>query len=151
MKIGIIGAGNIGGTLVRKLSAAGHTVLVASSRGPDALREFANEAGATAVPVVEAAKNMEVVIVSIPQKSIPLLPKDLFAGVPDDVVVIDTGNYYPGLRDEPIEEIEHGMPESVWVVSKQLGRPVVKVFNSILAYSLANEGRPAAAWRERTA
>src|SRR5438093_679180 len=108
---GIIGAGHIGGTLARKLSAAGHIVLLASARGPDALREFANEAGATAVPVVEAVKNVDVVIVSIPQKSIPLLPKDLFAGVPDDVVVIDTGNYYPGLRDEPIQEIEHGMPE----------------------------------------
>jgi hypothetical protein len=144
MKIGIIGAGNIGGTLARKLSAAGHAVLVASSRGPDALREFANEAGATAVPVVEAVKNVEVVVVSIPQKNIPLLPEDLFAGVPKDVVIVDTGNYYPGGRGEPIEEIEHGMPESVWV-SKQLGRPVVKAFNSILANSLANEGRPAGA------
>src|SRR3954470_17703455 len=144
MNIGIIGAGNIGGTLARKLSVAGHAVLLASARGPDALREFANEAGATAVPVVEAAKNVEVVVISIPQKNIPLLPKELFAGVHDEVVVVDTGNYYPGLRDGPIEEIEHGMPESVWV-SKQLGRPVVKAFNSIPAYSLANEGRPAGA------
>lgn len=34
MKIGIIGAGNIGGTLTRRLTALGHTVLVANSRGP---------------------------------------------------------------------------------------------------------------------
>jgi predicted dinucleotide-binding enzyme len=144
MKIGIIGAGHIGGTLARKFSVAGHTVLLASARGPDALRVFANEVGATAVPVTDAAKNVDVVIVSIPEKNIPLLPKDLFAGVPEDVVVVDTGNYYPGVRDEPIEEIENGMLESVWV-SKQLGRPVVKAFNNILADSLANNGRPAGA------
>jgi hypothetical protein len=105
---------------------------------------LADEAGATAVLVADTVKNVDVVIVSIPEKNIPLLPKDLFAGVPEDVVVVDTGNYYPGVRDEPIEEIENGMPESAWV-SQQLGRPVVKAFNSILADSLANNGRPTGA------
>ena len=142
MEIGIIGAGHIGGTLARKLSAARHTILLASARGPDALKELASEVGATAVPVAEAVKNVDVVVVSIPEKNVPLLPKNLFVGVADDVVIVDTGNYYPGLRDELMEEIEHGMPESVWV-SKQLGRPVVKAFNSIMAYSLANHGQPA--------
>jgi len=54
---------------------------------------------------------------------------------------IDTGNYHPGLRDPQIPEIDAGMPHSVWV-SKQLGRPVIKAFNNILAHSLAGLGRP---------
>lgn len=68
------------------------------------------------------------------------LPKDLFDTVPQHVPVIDTGNYYPGLRDPQIPEIDAGMAHSVWV-SKQLGRPVIKAFNNILAYSLAELGR----------
>ncbi|MFL6761964.1 MAG: NADPH-dependent F420 reductase, partial [Sphingomicrobium sp.] len=67
--------------------------------------------------------------------------KDLFRGLPERVPVIDTGNYYPGMRDPHIPEIDEGMTESVWV-SRQLGRPVIKAFNNILAYSLAELGRP---------
>ena len=37
MEIGIIGTGQIGGTLARKLTALGHNVLIANSRGPASL------------------------------------------------------------------------------------------------------------------
>src|SRR4051812_26049517 len=114
MDIGIIGAGNIGATLARKLSAAGHTVRLANSRGADTIMEIAEEARATAVSVRDAAKNADIVVVSIPEKSIPSLPKDLFAGVADDTIVVDTGNYYPS-RDGRIAEIEGGLAESEWV------------------------------------
>ena len=142
MKIGIIGAGNIGATLARKFSEAGHQVMLANSRGPESIRALATEAGASAVSVADAVKGVEVVVISIPEKAIPHLPKALFAGLPKGVVVVDTGNYYPGMRDEPIAAIESGTPESQWV-SEQLGRPVVKVFNSILAHSLRTKGQPA--------
>jgi 8-hydroxy-5-deazaflavin:NADPH oxidoreductase len=143
MDIGIIGAGNIGATLARKLSAAGHTVRLANSRGPETIRKLAEEAGASAVTVEDAVKNVDVVVVSIPQKSIPRLPRDLFAGVSDDVVVVDTGNYYPS-RDGRIAEIEGGLAESEWV-ARVLGRPVIKAFNNIGADSLATRGLPAGA------
>jgi 8-hydroxy-5-deazaflavin:NADPH oxidoreductase len=142
MKIGIIGAGNIGGTLTRRLTALGHEVLVANSRGPETLRELAKETGAKAVTVKEAARAGEVVIVTIPEGHIPKLPKDLFARVPDNVVVVDTGNYYPRHRDGRIAEIEAGLTESRWV-EKQLSRPVVKAFNNIYARHLMEKGRPA--------
>lgn len=142
MKIGIIGAGHIGGTLARRLTALGHDVAVANSRGPDTLRELVAETGATAVTVSEAARGRDLVIVAIPEKSIPDLPRDLFAGVPDDVVVVDTGNYYPQQRDGRIAPIEEGMTESRWV-SQQLGRPVIKTFNNIYARHLMQSGRPA--------
>lgn len=142
MKIGIIGAGQIGGTLTRRLAALGHEVSVANSRGPGSLAELARESGAKAVSVAEAARAGQVVVVTIPEAKIRDLPKDLFAGVPADVVVVDTGNYYPRERDGRIEEIEMGMTESRWVESR-LGRPVVKAFNNIYAKNLMEHGRPA--------
>lgn len=141
MNIGIIGAGQIGGTLTRRLTALGHKVSVANSREPASLTDLAKETGARAVTVREAARAGDVVIVTIPEKNIPNLPKDLFAGVPNNVLVIDTGNYYPRQRDGRIAEIEAGMTESRWV-ERQLARPVIKAFNNIYAKHLLEFGRP---------
>jgi predicted dinucleotide-binding enzyme len=142
MDIGIIGAGHIGGTLTRRLTAVGHRVFVANSRGPETLIGLAHETGAEPVTIHEAARSGDIVIVTIPEKAIAELPRDLFAGVPDDVIVIDTGNYYPQQRDGRIDAIEAGETESRWV-SQQLGRPVVKTFNNIYADHLLRLGRPA--------
>jgi 8-hydroxy-5-deazaflavin:NADPH oxidoreductase len=141
MKIGIIGAGQIGGTLTRRLSALEHKVFVANSRGPETLSDLAAETGATAVSVPEAVRGVDLVVVTIPMKNIPSLPAGLFADIPDRVVVVDTGNYYPRQRDGRIEAIEAGLPESQWV-AQQLGRPVVKAFNNIYARHLLELGRP---------
>lgn len=150
MRIGIIGAGHIGGTLTRRLTKLGHTVSVANSRGPESLKELAQETGAKPVTVKEAAHAGELVIVTIPMKNIEDLPHDLFKGTFDNVVVVDTCNYYPQQRDGVIHEIEEGMPESRWVaqqlgrsVAQQLGRRVVKAFNNIYAQHLMDLGKPA--------
>lgn len=140
MKIGIIGAGNIGGNLTRRLTALGHDVSVANSRGPETLSDLAAETGAKAVTVAEAAQDAEVVVVTIPQKSVPGLPKDVLAGAAPGAAVIDTGNYYPQ-RDGQLAEIESGLPESRWV-EQQLGHPVIKAFNGIYAANLLTHGRP---------
>jgi predicted dinucleotide-binding enzyme len=141
MKIGIIGAGNIGGALTRRFTELGHEVSVANSRGPQTLSDLASETGATAVTVTEAARGKDVVVVTISQQNVPSLPSDLFAGVGDDVVVVDTGNYYPQQRDGRIDAIEGGMAESRWV-QQQLGRPVIKAFNNIYAQHLHEKGQP---------
>ena len=140
MKIGIIGAGMIGETLARRLAQLGHQIAIANSRGPDTLRDLASEVGATAVTAFDAARSGEVVVITIPERAVPDLPRDLFAGVPADVVVIDTGNYYPS-RDGRIPAIEQGQPESAWV-AEQIGRPVIKAFNNIYFASLLENGRP---------
>jgi predicted dinucleotide-binding enzyme len=141
MKIGIIGAGHIGGTLAHRLTALGHEVSIANSRGPETLGEVARETGARPVTVEQAARAGDVVIVTIPEKSVPRLPAGLFDGVPANVVVVDTGNYYPQQRDGRIDAIESGTTESRWV-SQQLGRPVVKAFNNIYASHLLEHGKP---------
>src|SRR5947207_15892966 len=111
MNIGIIGAGHIGGTLTRRFSALGHKVFIANSRGPETLAALAQETGATPVSVTEAARRGDVVIVTIPERNIPELACNLFAGVPDSVVVVDTGNYYPQ-RDGRLAGIDEGRTES---------------------------------------
>src|SRR5262245_10866555 len=141
MKIGIIGAGQIGGTLTRRLRALGHEVHVANSRDPRTLASLVTETGAVAVEAKEAPRGVDLVIVTIPERNVPTLPKGLFAGVPASVVVVDTGNYYPRQRDGRIVEIESGMPESRWAEQK-LGRPVIKAFNNIYARHLLERGRP---------
>ena len=108
MKIGIIGAGNIGGNLTRRLTALGHDVSVANSRGPETLAALAEETGATAVRVEEAARGAEVVVVTIPVKASRTCRRACSTARPDDVVVIDTGNYYPQQRDGRIAAIEDG-------------------------------------------
>src|SRR5262245_49322671 len=100
MKIGIIGAGQIGGTL-----------FVANSRGPETLSDLVTETGATAVSVPEAVRSVDLVVVTIPEKNIPDLPAGLFADTRSNVVVVDTGNYYPRQRDGRIEAIESGLPD----------------------------------------
>jgi predicted dinucleotide-binding enzyme len=141
MRIGIIGAGQIGGTLARRFTALGHDVSIANSRGPETLAALAKETGAKPVAVQDAARAGEVVIVTIPVKNVARLPANLFEGVPADVVVVDTGNYYPQQRDGRIDAIENGAAESRWV-SDRLGRPVVKAFNNIYARHLLERGKP---------
>lgn len=140
MKIGIVGAGQIGGTLTRRLRELGHEVRVANSRDPRTLADLADETGATAVWAADAAEDADLVIISIPQRSVLDLAPDLLKGRKPGAAVIETNNYYP-LRDGFIEEIESGTPESVWV-AEHVGAPVQKVFNGIFWQHLLNRGRP---------
>jgi 8-hydroxy-5-deazaflavin:NADPH oxidoreductase len=140
VKIGIIGAGQIGGTLTRRFRSLGHEVKVANSRDPETLADLASETGATAVWAERAADGAQLVVITIPQKNVPNLAAGILDGAADGLVVIDTNNYYPQQRDGRIEAIEDGTTESRWV-SQQIGHPVVKVFNGIGARHLLERGQ----------
>jgi len=145
MNIGIIGAGHIGGNLTRRLTTLGHEVSVANSRGPETLAGLAEETGATAVKVEDAARGAEIVVITIPVKAVPNLPSGLLDEAADGVTVIDTGNYYPQQRDGRIAAIEDdGLTESRWT-AQQIGHPVIKAFNGIYAQNLLDLPRPAGA------
>ncbi len=145
MKIGIIGAGNIGGNLTRRLTALGHDVSVANSRGPHTLTALAEETGATPVTVEEAPRGAEIVVITIPLKAVPDLPAGVLDGAADGVAVIDTGNYYPRQRDGRIAAIEDdGLTESRWT-QRQIGHPVVKAFNGTYAQDILERPLPAGA------
>lgn len=140
MDIGIIGTGQIGTTLIRQYTKAGHKVKMTNASRIEKLKALETETGAKAVSLSEVVKDIDVLIVSIPFVEIPGLAKALGQSISESTIVIDTTNYYP-IRDGQIEEIENGMLESVWV-SNHLSRPVVKVYNSILAGALVQSGLP---------
>ncbi len=140
MKIGILGVGHIGKTLALKLSAAGHDVKVANSRGPETIEADVLASGARAGTTAQAVDDVDVVILSIPMNRLAGIAP-LIAKLPPDTVVMDTSNYYPQ-RDGRIDAIEAGQVESVWV-TEQLGRPIAKAWNSIGSDSFAKKGTPA--------
>jgi 8-hydroxy-5-deazaflavin:NADPH oxidoreductase len=137
MRIGIIGSGNIGGTLARRLTALGHDVAIANSRGPQSLEALAGETGATAAEPATAAQDADLVIVAVPMKAVPDLPAEALASRQ----VVDAGNYYPG-RDGTIAPIEAGTPSSRWVADHLPGADVVKAFNTINWRHLLEGGLP---------
>ena len=139
MRVGIIGAGSMGGILARHLLKLGHRVSIANSKGPESLTALAAEIGARPVSVADAANGAEIVILAIPTKAVLDLPRALFADLPGSVVVIDTGNYHPELRDGRIDAIERGTLDSQWV-AQRIARPVIKAFNNIFAKSLLEKG-----------
>jgi hypothetical protein len=141
MRIGVIGAGSMGGILARHLAKLGHHLTIANSRGPESLTALAAEIGATPASVVDAAKAGEILILAIPTKAVADLPRGLFANVPSSVVVIDIGNYHPELRDGHIAAIDRGTLDSQWV-AQQIGHPVIKALNNIFAKSLLEKGVP---------
>lgn len=129
MRIGIIGAGNIGGTAAKLFAEAGHEVAIANSRGPETLTGIVNEIGGNsqAVTAKEAAQFGEIVMVSIPLGKIDELPSSGFEGK----IVIDTNNYYPD-RDGQIEVLDSDETTSSELLAEHLtGARVVKAFNTI--------------------
>lgn len=141
MRIGILGVGNTGATLTRRLSATGHQVTVANSRGPETIPTDVLADGARAVRADEAATDVDALILSVPLARIPEL-HDIVAGLPDGAVLLDSSNYYP-LRDGAIAALDQGQVESEWVSEQLGGRPVVKAWNAILAGSFRTKATTA--------
>lgn len=138
MKIGIIGAGHIGGTLAKLWVAAGHEVLL-SSRHPDELRPLAKQLGpkARVGTPKEAASFGDVVLVSVPYKALPELGRDLQAELAGKIV-LDTCNPYPGRDGDMANDARK---KGTGVADPQFlpGTRLVRAFNAINAGSLAGE------------
>ncbi|OUE08442.1 prephenate dehydrogenase [Clavibacter michiganensis] len=139
--IGIIGAGLIGSQLARLFTSTGHDVVIANSRGPETLADLIAELGdqARAATVQEVAEAGEIVVVTIPLKSIDTVPVAPLAGK----VVIDTDNYYPE-RDGHIAELDDESTTTAEMLQRHLPESkVVKAFNHIYAADLTTDGTPA--------
>ncbi|MGW5225480.1 NADPH-dependent F420 reductase [Nocardia niigatensis] len=146
--LGLIGSGNIGGTLARLAVAAGIDVVLSNSRGPQTLAELVAELGerARAATPAEAAAAGDIVVVTVPLKAYQDVPVDPLVGK----VVIDTNNYYPG-RDGEFPDLDAGVATSSELLQRHLPRSrVVKAFNNILFEHLAVLARPTGA-ADRTA
>ena len=142
MRIGIIGAGHIGGTLAELLARAGHQVTVSNSRGPETLAGLVEQLGdrGRAGTPTEAAGFGEVVVVSIPLGRYRDVPAGPLAGK----IVVDTNNYYPQ-RDGAVAELDGGgTTSSELLAARWPGARVVKAFNTIYWERLRDLGRPGA-------
>lgn len=138
---GIIGSGNIGSAVAARLTALGAHVTMANSRGPESLALHAQKLGIVPGTLEQAAAAPDFVLIAIPEFAVVNLPTALFAATPPDAVVIDAGNYYPGVRDGQIAPIDAGLPDSQWV-ALTIGRGVVKMFNTMHANRIAEGGLP---------
>jgi predicted dinucleotide-binding enzyme len=138
MKIGIIGAGNIGANAAKLFAEAGHEIAIANSRGAETLKDLVAQIGekARAVSIEEAAKFGEIVFVSIPFGKYKTLPADAF----DGKIVIDSNNYYPD-RDGNFAELDENKTTSSEMLAEHLkGARIVKAFNTIWFEHLKTQG-----------
>lgn len=144
MTIGIIGAGNIGATAARTFLAAGHTVALSNSRGPETLHDLIATLGenAHAMTVEDAAAFGDVAMEAIPYGHIDTLPADALSGK----ILISASNYYPG-RDGTIDLNGHTQTERV--AAHLPDTTVVKAFNTIYWEHLRDQGDSSRAVDER--
>jgi predicted dinucleotide-binding enzyme len=138
MKIGIVGAGNIGANAAKLIIKAGHQIAIANSRGAETLIDLVAELGenAQAVSIEEAAKFGEIVFISIPFGKYMTLPADAF----DGKIVVDSNNYYPD-RDGNFAELDDNKTTSSEMLAEHLrGARIVKGFNTIWFEHLRTQG-----------
>ncbi|SEO77432.1 NADPH-dependent F420 reductase [Trujillonella endophytica] len=139
--LGLIGSGNIGGTLARLAVDAGIDVVLSNSRGPETLADLVAELGprARATTPAQAAAAGDLVVVSVPLKAYRQVPVEPLRGK----VVIDTDNYYPQ-RDGRIAELDDESTTVSELLQAHLPESrVVKAFNNISSVHLGLLARPA--------
>ncbi len=147
MKIGIIGAGNIGTTIAILFIKAGHQVAISNSRGPETLKEEIKMLGdnAIALSVNDAAAFGDIVLLATPWRNTEALPDPKLL---EGKIVIDAMNHYKAegglfnLGDSTSsEETAKRLPGSI----------IVKAFNTIWFQHLAESGRKDLPLQERRA
>jgi predicted dinucleotide-binding enzyme len=146
MRIGVLGSGQIGGTVARLFARAGHEVALAHAGGPQSLREQVAALGprARAATVDEAADFGEVVVLAIPWRSRDTLPAARLRGK----VVVDTMNHYR--PDMTLHDLG-GSTSSEEVAKVLPGARLVKALNHLGAADLGGLGRSSLPAGQRTA
>lgn len=131
MKIAIIGAGNIGGTLAKGLDKAGHSIIIGArdTANGDVVHLVQQGQHIGADTIVEAARQAEVIIIAVPLNAILNVAENL--GDVNGKIIIETSNAF----GKPLSEYVNGVAALKQITGNQ---DVVKAFNSIGAEDLAN-------------
>jgi 8-hydroxy-5-deazaflavin:NADPH oxidoreductase len=134
--VAVLGAGNIGGNIARRLAGAGHSLTLSFARDQDALRALADQIGAQVATPAEAASRSEVVVISVPWGA--LLEALAQAGSLAGKVVIDTTNQF-GPGPHPAD----GQTAAAFNAARMPGARYTKSFNTLTAaFQVATADRP---------
>lgn len=129
MKIGIIGSGNIGGTLGQHWAKVGHEVMF-SSRHPEDLKPLAEKTGAKAGTIAETAIFGDVILLAIPFGKVAEVAQQI--GELTGKILVDATNPYPQRDGDVARQVIASLHTSTDYVAQQFsGVHVVKAFNSI--------------------
>jgi 8-hydroxy-5-deazaflavin:NADPH oxidoreductase len=127
MQIGILGAGSVGLAVGRRLTGAGHRVLLSSARVQNALTPVAQNIGAEAAAISDAAAQ-ELVLLAVPWPVVP----DVLDPLPEwqGRILVDATNPFAAIDPLQLADLE-GRSATVVVAEHAPGARVVKAFNSI--------------------
>jgi predicted dinucleotide-binding enzyme len=128
MRIGVIGAGSLGGTIGRLWVQAGHEVMF-SSRHPEELASLVRDLGprASAGTPQQAAKFGTILLFAVPYDALPQLGRDLQPAIRGKIV-LDACNAWP---DSPlVREVE---ANGIGLTSAKLlpGTRLVRAFSAV--------------------
>ena len=135
LRIGIIGAGRIGGTLGELWAQAGHEVFL-SSRHPKRLSELAAKIGPAARTGLprEAAAFGEVVLIAVPYGALPQIGRD-YATELHGKIVLETGNPQP-VRDGDMANAARAEGTGTTSARFLPGTRLVRAFSSVPHFQL---------------
>ncbi|WP_330937289.1 NADPH-dependent F420 reductase [Acetobacter senegalensis] len=130
LKIGLIGAGQVGSTLAKFWVDAGYHVML-SARSLDEAQQQAAQLGslASAGTPEQASAFGDVVVLAVPYRAIPALGKQL-SGVVKGKILLDPSNFYPS-RDGAIAATAAHDAAGITTQHYFPGARVVRGFNSI--------------------
>jgi hypothetical protein len=131
MRIGIVGAGNIGGVLAPLWARAGHEVLLTFARDEARLERLAARIGGRTGTPAQAREFAEALVVSVPWSVVDLAAEQL--GSLAGALVLDTTNPYGGPPIPP------GSSAAQELARRLEGARVVKAFNTLRAAALERE------------
>jgi 8-hydroxy-5-deazaflavin:NADPH oxidoreductase len=138
LKIGVIGAGRIGGTLAKLWADAGYRVML-SARDLDEMQKLAAQIGpnASAGTPQQAAAFGDVVLISVPFGALPQVGKDNAAQLKGKIV-LDTCNPYLNRDGDMAKD---ALEKGTGVVDPTYlpGTRLVRAFNQVSAAALASE------------
>jgi 8-hydroxy-5-deazaflavin:NADPH oxidoreductase len=133
--VGTIGAGTVAQTIAGLAVAAGHTVILSNSRGPESLTELIGQLGANAsAGTVGDAARADIVILAVGWDQVPGALQGL-AGWDERIVIDATNQFHHG---DPGSKVDLGdQTSSEYIATLMTGARVVKAFNTVFMSVLA--------------
>src|SRR5690349_1380564 len=125
MKVGMIGSGNVGRSLTKASTQAGHSVAISAASREDAEKLSREEGGTAAGSNAKAVEGADIVILAVPFDAVDGIVRELGSGLDGKVLIDVTNKFEPAQLDGPsnAERTQQMAPNA----------RVVKAFNTVFA------------------